>query len=107
MLGHAAIQGSEPTATIAISSIVTPHPRREGNCSMAAHDVTFEVPARPLGKKDLVFVVSKNRAKFGELRISRGAVVWIPADKTKGRRLSWLQMDKLAQEHGTAIRVSF
>lgn len=72
-----------------------------------AHDVTFEVPARPLGKKDLVFVVRRNRAKFGELRISRGAVVWIPADKSKGRRLTWTQLDRLAQSNGRQIRVTF
>lgn len=72
-----------------------------------AHDVTFEVPARPLGKKDLVFIVRQNRAKFGELRISRGAVVWIPADKSKGRRISWSQLDRFAQANGRPIRVSF
>ena len=72
-----------------------------------AHDVTFEVPARPLNRKDLIFVVRKNQAKFGTLRVSRGAVVWIPADKSKGRRLTWLQIDKLAQAHGRAVHVSF
>jgi hypothetical protein len=69
--------------------------------------VTFEVPARPVGVKDLVFVVRRNRAKFGELRVSRGAVVWIPANKSKGRRLSWQQLDQLAQENGKSIRVGF
>ena len=72
-----------------------------------AHEVKFEIPSRPLGVKDLVFTVRKNGAKFGELRVSQGAVVWIPAEKSKGRRLSWKQIDQLAQEHGRPVRVGF
>lgn len=72
-----------------------------------AHQVTFEVPARPVGVKDLVFVVRKNKTKFGELRVSQGAVVWIPAVKSKGRRLSWTKLDELAQEFGKSVHVGF
>jgi hypothetical protein len=72
-----------------------------------AHKVTFEIPSRPVGFKDLVFKVRKNGAKFGELRVSQGAVVWIPAEKSKGRRLSWIQVDSLAQQHGKSVRVGF
>lgn len=72
-----------------------------------AHHVTFEVPTRPVGFKDLVFKVRRNGSKFGELRVSQGAVVWIPAVKSKGRRLSWRQINNLAQEHGKSIHVGF
>jgi hypothetical protein len=72
-----------------------------------AHVVTFEVPARPLGVKDLVFKVRKNGSKFGELRVSQGAVVWIPAVKSKGHRLSWRQLDAFARECGKSVRVGF
>jgi len=72
-----------------------------------AHKVTFEIPSRPLGFKDLVFKVRKNGTKFGELRVSQGAVVWIPAVKSKGRRLLWSQIDHLAQLHGASVRVGF
>lgn len=72
-----------------------------------AHKVTFEVPQRPVSFKDIVFKVRMNNKKFGELRVSQGAVVWIPAEKSKGRRLSWRQMDQLAQEHGKSIHVGF
>jgi hypothetical protein len=72
-----------------------------------AHIVTFEVPTRTLGVKDLVFRVRKNGSKFGELRVSQGAVVWIPAVKSKGRRLSWRQIDELAREHGKSVHVGF
>jgi hypothetical protein len=72
-----------------------------------AHKVTFEIPSRPVGFKDLVFKVRKNKKKFGELRVSQGAVVWIPAVKWKGRRLSWTQIDDLARTHGKSVRVGF
>ncbi|MFO0788780.1 MAG: hypothetical protein U0805_04935 [Pirellulales bacterium] len=54
-----------------------------------------------------MFVVRKNNAKFGELRVSQGAVVWIPAVKSKGRRLSWTKLDELAQEFGKSVHVGF
>ncbi|MEX2119318.1 MAG: hypothetical protein WD847_06975 [Pirellulales bacterium] len=65
-----------------------------------AHNVTFNVPDRPLGNADVVFTVSKDGEKFGELRISKGAVVWFPMNKVNGYRLLWSQFDRLAQEHG-------
>jgi hypothetical protein len=49
-----------------------------------AHKVTFEIPSRPVGIVDIVFKVRKNKKKFGELRVSQGAVVWIPGMKWKG-----------------------
>lgn len=72
-----------------------------------AHEVTFEIPTRPLGFKDMVFKIRRNNKKFGELRVSQGAVVWIPAEKSKGRRLSWVQIDELAREHGREVKVGF
>ena len=72
-----------------------------------AHKVTFEVPPRPVGIKDVVFKVHIDGAKFGELRVSQGAVVWIPAEKSKGRRLSWRKLDTLAKQHGKSIHVGF
>ena len=62
---------------------------------------------RPVGIVDIVFAVRKNGKKFGELRISQAAVVWIPAEKSKGRRLSWNKIDQLAQEHGRPVHVGF
>lgn len=71
-----------------------------------AHDGKFTVPPRPLGVADIRFTVRRNGGKFGELRISNGTVVWIPANKTFGRRLSWAQIDQLAQGNGTRHRPS-
>ena len=58
-----------------------------------AHKVTFEIPSRPVGFADIVSVVRKNNEKFGELRVSKGAVVWFPKLKWKARRLTWTQID--------------
>ncbi len=67
---------------------------------MAQHRVHFDVPDRPLAHADIIFTVHEDSEKFGELRVSKGAVVWFPANKVNGYRLSWKQLDRLAQAHG-------
>jgi len=68
---------------------------------MAVHQVLFEVPSRPVGKVDIVFTIRENGQKFGELRISKGNLMWTPANKQKRKRLSWKKLDALAREFGT------
>ena len=41
------------------------------------HVVTFSVPARTLGKADIEFVIRRDGTKFGTLRVSKGALVWV------------------------------
>ena len=65
---------------------------------MGQHRVNFDVPDRPLAHADVIFTVYEDDDKFGELRISKGAVVWFPANKVRGYRLSWKQLDRLAQK---------
>jgi hypothetical protein len=67
---------------------------------MANHDVYFTIPERELGKADIEFRVKRNGAAFGRLRISNGSLVWVPANKKYGYRLSWREFNELAQEHG-------
>ena len=67
---------------------------------MSQHNLTFTVPERPVGNADIIFTVYEDGEKFGELRVSKGAVVWFPANKVKGYRLSWTQIDRLAIESG-------
>jgi hypothetical protein len=67
---------------------------------VARHRVDFNVPDRPLAHADVIFTVYEDDEKFGELRVSKGAAVWFPVNKVKGYRLSWSQLDRLAQEHG-------
>lgn len=37
---------------------------------------------------------------LGRLKVSKGAVVWLPGNKSKGYRLTWDQLAKVAQESG-------
>jgi len=67
---------------------------------MADHDVNFTIPERELGKADIEFRIKRDGAAFGRLRVSNGSLVWVPANKTYGHRLSWSRFNELAQEHG-------
>ena len=52
--------------------------------------------------KDVVFLVYRGNGraskKFGDLRVSQGAVVWRGQNDKKGRKLRWAAFDKLMQE---------
>ena len=67
-----------------------------------AHQLFLNVNVQdaPVGTRDVVFLVYKDDEKFGELRISKGAVVWRGKFDQYGRKLSWAKFDKLMQEHG-------
>jgi hypothetical protein len=56
---------------------------------------------------DIQFTVRQNGRKFGDLRISNGTVVWMPAGKTYGRRLSWKQLDEALKKKGRRHKPSF
>ncbi|MBV6522495.1 MAG: hypothetical protein MNPFHGCM_02643 [Gemmatimonadaceae bacterium] len=66
-----------------------------------AHDVSFEIPTRDLGKADVTFHVKKNLAKLGTLAVSKGAVVWFPKDHSYGYKMDWTAFDALMRQHGT------
>ena len=65
-----------------------------------AHDVSFEVPRRDLGKADVDFRVKKGGEMLGKLAVSKGSVVWFPKDHTIGYKLNWTAFDALMREHG-------
>ena len=62
-----------------------------------AHKVSFNVPDRPLAHADVIFTVFRDDEKFGELRVSKGALVWFPVNKVNGYRLGWETFDRLAR----------
>lgn len=66
-----------------------------------AHEVSFSVPSRPLGKSDVEFSVTKDRSKLGTLKVSNGSIVWFPAGTTYGHRMSWAKFDKLMKDNST------
>ena len=46
------------------------------------------------------FIVDRDGEMFGELHISKGAVVWVGKDKTYGRRLTWKQVVEVFETKG-------
>jgi hypothetical protein len=66
--------------------------------------VDLELSDVSVAAKDFVFKVYRGRRgkkKFGELRISQGAVVWRGHNDKDGRKLNWLRFDALMQMVGT------
>lgn len=59
------------------------------------HEVKFSLPERELGKSDIEFKVKKDRKLVGTLRISKGALVWLPKDTTYGHKISWTDFDSI------------
>jgi hypothetical protein len=70
---------------------------------MPRHHVTFSVPERKLGNSDIEFTVFSDDARLGVLKVSKGALVWHPANKKRECALSWDTFDRLAREHGRRV----
>ena len=66
-----------------------------------AHQVSFTVPARPVGYKDIEFDVKKDAAMLGSLKVSQAGIVWRPRDSHFGYFLSWGKLDEVAEAEGT------
>jgi len=66
-----------------------------------SYEATIRVPERPVGNNDIVFKIRKDDDILGRLKVSKGAVVWLPGKKRKGFRLNWDQFARLAEEHGS------
>ena len=69
-----------------------------------AHSVTFTLPERSLGNSDIEVRIKRDGVMFGTLKISKGAVVWLPASGKYGRSLTWDKLNELAEAHGSAVR---
>ena len=64
------------------------------------HQVSFTVPARPVGNKDIEFDVKRDAAALGTLKVSQAGIVWRPRDAHFGYFLSWSRLDQVAEEQG-------
>ena len=65
---------------------------------MATHNVTFELPARNLGRSDVKFKIKRNGETFGTMTISNGSVVWFPKGTSNGYKMGWKRFNELMQE---------
>jgi hypothetical protein len=64
-----------------------------------AHEVTFTIPSRTLGRSDVEFHVYTDEEMLGTLKVSKGTLVWFPANTIYGYRIGWKRFDKLMQEN--------
>jgi hypothetical protein len=67
-----------------------------------AHKVTLKTTdAIDVGNTDFCFAVAVDGAKLGTLKISKGAVDWLPlGGRTNHYTLSWRELDTLMKEQG-------
>ncbi len=66
-----------------------------------AHTVTVTVPARPLARADVEFVVKKDDEVLGRLLISQGAVNWFAKGTTYSCKMSWAKFDTVMRAKAT------
>jgi len=66
-----------------------------------AHNVSFNVPSRPLGKSDVEFIVKSGATTLGTLKISNGSVVWFSTGTTYGHRMQWSKFDKMMKDNAS------
>ena len=67
---------------------------------MAQHKVEVGIPKRELGNSNIEFRVWKDEALLGTLKISKGAVVWTPANNEYSYKLDWSKLGELMEERG-------
>jgi hypothetical protein len=63
------------------------------------HEVDFTIPWCNLGKADVVFQIRGEEGKIGELRVSRGSLVWYPKNNKYGRKIVWSQFDDVMSNY--------
>ena len=69
-----------------------------------AHNVSFTLPERNLGKADAVFTVRQDGYMLGTLLVSKGAIVWVPSGHEFGHKMSWSVFDSVMQANGRRVR---
>lgn len=71
-----------------------------------ANEVNVKINASvPVKHTDFEVVVKNNSKKLGTLLISKGNVEWLPTGKyVNKRRLSWVKLAELMEEHGRAVK---
>jgi hypothetical protein len=65
-----------------------------------AHDVTVVAPEHSVGRADFEFRVRENGESLGRLRVSKGALTWVPRNSTYGREISWREFDEFMRSDG-------
>lgn len=59
-----------------------------------------KIPWLEVGNSDVIFHIKRDEEKLGGLRISKGHIVWTPANKKFSYWLSWNDFDKIITQNG-------
>jgi hypothetical protein len=73
--------------------------------AMATHEVSLNITKPiPVGNVDIEVPVRRNGRAFGKVKISKGAIDWMPANKSKtAYYLDWSEFAKVMAEYGRAV----
>lgn len=68
---------------------------------MAKHHVKITVPTHDLGKSDVIFEIKVDDAVLGNLKVSKGAIEWVPKHRAKEKTVkkNWQEFDKLMKKN--------
>ncbi len=72
---------------------------------MATHEVSLNMSSPiKVGNVDLEIAVRRNGRAFGKVKISKGAIDWMPANKSKtAYYLDWGEFARFMAEHGHRV----
>jgi hypothetical protein len=75
---------------------------------MAEFSVNFiKIPSLQVGNSDLVFHVKQDDGNLGSLRISKGHIVWTPANKQYSYWLNWDDFGNIVVEKGDRRKAKY
>ena len=73
---------------------------------MAMHNVSFTIPQKMVLAKDVVFEITSDGAKLGDLMISKGNIEWKPSgNSVNKRRMSWEKFAEVMEGAGRVARI--
>ncbi len=66
---------------------------------MPRHDIEMSMPTtKVILSAGVIFEVTSNDEKLGELRVSKGTIPWAPANAKVPNRRTWEQFDRLMRK---------
>ena len=68
-----------------------------------AYKAKFNIPDSKLGNADVVFTISTDRGKLGELHISKGSLAWKPLSGKESYKMAWIKFGTMAQKYGKKL----
>jgi hypothetical protein len=72
---------------------------------MATHEISLNISRPiPVGNVDVEFAVRRNGRAFGKVKVSKGSIDWMPANKSKTDHwLGWSEFSGFMADHGHPV----